>query len=277
MKAAPGYYSLIQYCPDLSRLETVNVGVVLFCPTFDFLDVRTASSNDKPRALFGSENVNRSHLNAAKAAIENRLKNNRSEFQDIADLERFVRTRANDLLLTTPRPMKVFEPKNDLDRLFADLVGGRSRHDRKTPAFPVLDAFFRKLQGEKRARLDFLAKIPKINRAVTVPYAYRNGVWNLVKPQVFPESERKAQAVAMCLAAEGDLLARLTRNTPDPSRLVVITKFAASEATDRIRDDVQSVFQEYRIESVAENSIEEYTSRVASEAHEWGEGPGSPM
>ena len=53
MNAHRGYYSLIQYCPDLSRLEAVNVGVVLFCPEPRFIEARTSAGNDKPRRLFG--------------------------------------------------------------------------------------------------------------------------------------------------------------------------------------------------------------------------------
>ena len=37
MKPSKGCYSLIQYCPDLGRLEAANVGVLLFCPEPHFL------------------------------------------------------------------------------------------------------------------------------------------------------------------------------------------------------------------------------------------------
>ena len=30
--ATKGYYSAIQYCPDRSRMEAANVGVMLLCP-----------------------------------------------------------------------------------------------------------------------------------------------------------------------------------------------------------------------------------------------------
>lgn len=36
-----GYYSIIQYCPDLSRFEAANVGVLLFCPERAFLKALT--------------------------------------------------------------------------------------------------------------------------------------------------------------------------------------------------------------------------------------------
>jgi len=40
MNPTNGYYSLVQYCPDPSRVEAANVGAILFCPTLPYLDVR---------------------------------------------------------------------------------------------------------------------------------------------------------------------------------------------------------------------------------------------
>lgn len=76
--------------------------------------------------MFGRQNVNRDQLNAAKAAIEIRLKTDRDSFRDLGDLEKFAQTRANDVLLTAPRSVKVVEPEKELDCLFKELVGGRS-------------------------------------------------------------------------------------------------------------------------------------------------------
>ena len=55
MNATKGYYSLVQYCPDVARQEAANVGVVLFCPELAFLEARLASSNHRIRRFFGEE------------------------------------------------------------------------------------------------------------------------------------------------------------------------------------------------------------------------------
>ena len=39
-----GYYSVIQYCPDRSRLEAANVGVLLFVPAGGYLRARTVGA-----------------------------------------------------------------------------------------------------------------------------------------------------------------------------------------------------------------------------------------
>lgn len=74
MRVTWGYYSLIQYCPDLSKAESVNVGVLLFCPDVKFIDARTSSGNDRVRRFFGGGSFDSARLQAAKKAIEVRLR-----------------------------------------------------------------------------------------------------------------------------------------------------------------------------------------------------------
>ena len=50
--ANKAYYCLIQYCPDMSRLEAANVGVVLFCPEKGFLAARMSRDNAHPPVLW---------------------------------------------------------------------------------------------------------------------------------------------------------------------------------------------------------------------------------
>ena len=71
--ASKGYYSLIQYCPDRSRLEGANIGVVLFCPERRFLQARLSNGNDRLRRFFGAGSFDPSALAAAKRAIAARL------------------------------------------------------------------------------------------------------------------------------------------------------------------------------------------------------------
>ena len=46
MNPTKGHYSIVQYCPDLARRETVNIGVVLLVPERAFLQTRMVADND---------------------------------------------------------------------------------------------------------------------------------------------------------------------------------------------------------------------------------------
>lgn len=82
MNATKGYYSLVQYCPDVARQEAANVGVVLFCPELSFLEARLASSNHRLRRFFGEEADQYRHLNAMKAALEDRLQVEAADYHE---------------------------------------------------------------------------------------------------------------------------------------------------------------------------------------------------
>ena len=54
MTAHKGYYSVVQYCRDRSRLEAANTGVLLFCPELGYLQARTSRDNARIRRFFRS-------------------------------------------------------------------------------------------------------------------------------------------------------------------------------------------------------------------------------
>ncbi len=113
-----GYYSLLQFCPDASRAEAVNVGVVLFCPDVGYRGVLTTKEHRRAEMLFGPESV--VGLDEATAAMRNRIAS--ETFRNVADFQHFVDTRANSLRLTRPRSVKVFDPDRALRTLFETLV-----------------------------------------------------------------------------------------------------------------------------------------------------------
>lgn len=54
MNPVKGHYSIVQYCPDLARRETVNIGVVLLVPDRAFLQTRMVADNERVRHFFGT-------------------------------------------------------------------------------------------------------------------------------------------------------------------------------------------------------------------------------
>ena len=227
MTAQKGYYCLIQFCPDPSRLEAVNVGVLLFCPGANFIAARTAKGNKRPRKLV--DQLDKASLNAAKRALERRLEVDASRFQTLEDLQQFADSRGNILKLTPPRPIKVFDPGADLEKLFHELVGGQAREKDAKPLAPALEKLFRRLEKEGRAKLDWSLQVPVCGLHLQVPYAYKNGVWNLVKPYRFSSQESQAMGAAIRLAIEGDLLQRHGTDELGEKKLIVIPSFEPSD------------------------------------------------
>ena len=117
-----GYFSLVQYCPDFARQEAVNVGVVLLCPEQDFIQVRMATANHRVRDLFGDEADDYRNLNSMKRSLEERIRVEAENLKTLDALQTFVQTRANRIILTNPKPVRVGNPSDDLTALFDELV-----------------------------------------------------------------------------------------------------------------------------------------------------------
>lgn len=273
MNSKRGYYSLVQFCPDFSRMEAANVGVVLFCPELSFIEARTSRGNDRPRKFFGGYNIDPKFLDWAKKGLEERIRVEADSFKTIRDLEHFVNTRGNELVLTSPRPVKVFEPEKELETLFEELVGGRKRETvKKRNEMQDLDLAFKQLHIQRRAKLKWDIEVPKTNRNIRVPYAYKNGSWNLVKPQTFGTKNISSSTdMAMKLSVAGDLLSKYPLDNYERN-LIVVPFFDSSsfdsttKDEEELRSSVFAILKEYKIQTIQSQGIHDFIGKIKEEA-----------
>jgi hypothetical protein len=113
MTMSKGYYAAIQVCPDPSRLETVNVGTMLFCPEKRFLRVQFASDFRRVKKLFGG--IDEALLEMQRDAIGARLANI-AEFESQDELQDFIDRRSGALRFSIVRPMQVDNPERESSR-----------------------------------------------------------------------------------------------------------------------------------------------------------------
>jgi hypothetical protein len=167
--------------------------------------------------------------------------------------------------------VKVFNPENDLNELFGELVGGTARsHATEVAAMPVLsqvDSVFRSLEQQGRARLDWNVDVPVLGRPLHVPYAYRNGVWNLVKPHRFSTQEGPALRAAERLAIEGDLLFKNPTGDNGKKKLVVISSYEEGQNASSIKERVENVLRVYNVKTVPDSQVDGFLAEVEQEAH----------
>jgi hypothetical protein len=230
MKPISGYYCLIQYCPDASRQEFANVGVVLFCPEPFFLKARTARGNQRIRRFFQPDDPDWDQINLLKNSIERRLTVDREQFRDLAALERFAATRANAMRLSAPRPIAVEEPEADLDRLFVRLVGERSRKG-AARVRRLLDRTFQAEGVAPYIQRNLTVTLPVFQRVVRVPFGFQNSRFRLIQATCF---RGLTAATILKRAGKYALKGALLYNAPDPTlgdlQLIVVGQFAASQA-----------------------------------------------
>jgi hypothetical protein len=112
------HYSLVQFCPDPSRLEGINIGVLLYCSGTGELRLRLSKHNRRVAQCFGHRDLR--FLQRAKKALDEALK--REKFSSIAELQLFMGRMANAIQLTPLRPTKIVDIEEDLNALFSRLV-----------------------------------------------------------------------------------------------------------------------------------------------------------
>ena len=112
-----GYYSLIQYCPDLSRNERMNVGLVLVAGPGK---ARAEVVSDVSRVCRAFPAENPAWVANVVRSISARQDTEITEgcLCELHSLRHFAGTRAHEAQLTEPRGLKITET---VDEAFADL------------------------------------------------------------------------------------------------------------------------------------------------------------
>jgi hypothetical protein len=260
-----GHYSLIQFCPDAARLEVANIGVALFCAEQNFFGVKLSNEHRRITQMFGRGDLDLARLRTSKEALEERLLDSKRAIRNIHDLDKLASLQVNQIRMTTFMPCRLTPvPSEDLSRLFDELVGptlSPACKDKKL--FPTLESLFARLESEGRAELNYSTKLPVFGQEFKVPFAYRNGSLNLVKPKSFSQ---KAPQHALDLAIRGDLINRHGVENATSPQLVVVSKFRPDCDPDFI-SHVDEVFKEYRVKHVRQSEVDQFANLVEEEAH----------
>jgi hypothetical protein len=244
MEFHKGYYSLIQYCPDPSRLEAANVGVLLFCPALRFVKARLAENNRRIDKFFGHQDWDL--VKAQKQAIVERLIVDAAHFRTLEDLQDYAGRRANEIQLSPARPLKVRNVEEELEGLFQRLVGDDEHRERGPRAKTLFRDAIEKAGIEPMLKKDVTVTVPTIGREMTVPYGYQNGRFNLIEPERFdaPDSEAVFNKASRW-AVEGQFLFEAEHPELGPLQLAVVAQFgeeAQAEATT-----VRTIFEKHSV------------------------------
>jgi hypothetical protein len=266
MNPTKGYYCLVQYCPDIARQEAANVGVVLFCPEYQFLQAKLMNANGRIRKFFGDQADDYQHLNAMKKALANRLQVEKAEFGVLEDLQRFVETRANKIVLTLPKPVKVFDAEQDLAGLYKELVDDPVKHLTVRATNPLrdrLDAVLLDQTVKPFLKTDLTIEIPAMHETLSVPYGFQNNRFNLIYPVEFnQQSENGIKKAACTHAVEGLSLYRHPDATLGQMQLVVVADFTS--IVSHARTVVNDIFAENQVRIITPDGLNDLKTEIVA-------------
>jgi hypothetical protein len=267
---ARAFYSVVQYCPDRLRAEAVNVGLVLLCVEPHEVRVRVTTNHERVRKLFSIAKPELKNLKLSTQSLANRITLSRDELRTEQDFASFVASRANDLRLTEPRLAKLEEIDSCFERLYSQLVERCSTEvlAEASPAEvlpPQLGEVFYRLQQSHKIWQPGTITVPVYKRKIDIPYAFRNGVVNLVKPKVFAEDKR-AETQAAKLAVDGQLIAKHPING-EMHKLIVISTHESPKQEKEITEHVAPMFRELGVRLVRPQEAEAFAREVEASAH----------
>lgn len=270
MNMARGFYSVVQYCPDRFRGEAVNVGLVLLSTEPHAVRVRMASNFDRVRKLFAMGKPELKDLRLSAQGFIRRIELIAGELRTSEDLAAFAASRANDLRLIEPRLAKLSNIDGDLDRLFAQLVESHStvKPAENTPAEllpPRLGEVFSRLQQVGKIWQPGIISVPVYKRELDIPYAYKNGVVNLVKPHIFP-ANKWAESQAAMFTVNGQLIQRHLINGEQHQLIVVSTRENVEQARE-IDDHVAPMFRDLGVRLIRPQEVDGFAEEVEASAH----------
>ena len=95
MNPTKGYYSIVQFCSDLARRESVNIGAVLLVPERAFLQARMVKDNERVKHFFGTAGDDAKMLTEFKKGFAARIEAEHGSITRIESFKKFIDTRGN--------------------------------------------------------------------------------------------------------------------------------------------------------------------------------------
>ena len=267
MSVESAYYCVIQYCPDRGREESANVGVLLYAPASDRVRVMVGALSPRARLFFGLKVEQAAGPNAAASSLANLVNSGAGSIDSPEALQAFIATRANDIRVTVPRLVKVTNFARDLEELYSELVEATQADSialRRVPQLivpPRLHSVFTHLSLTGLVTMPGKVRVPLSRRDLDIPYAYRNGVLNLVKPQLF-SAGKTSENRAFQLAAEGELL----QKHPDDGerRLIVV---AGLGSTPDAQNYAARLLSDFSVKFVSLEDADAFSEQVERDVH----------
>jgi Protein of unknown function (DUF3037) len=263
------FYSLVQYCPDLSRLEVANIGVVIFCAELNYIDVRMTQNHKRISQMFGKGQRDLKRLRTVKAGLQEKLTTGGNELMSLEKLNHLAALHVNTIRMTQFMPCRVStDPKVDLQNMFAELVEFNSG----PKPISKVDALARSLEEcfavpdiSNRIYRKLKVRIPILNREEEIPYGFQNGRLNLIAPVVFPVGKSAFEDRAAKYAIEG----RSLYDNPDPKRgalqMLVVGQFEDG-ATDSV-ETAKRILDSHQVRFVRKSELPQLADEIRTNGH----------
>jgi len=263
------FYSLVQYCPDLARLEAANIGVVVFCAEPSYLGVQLSKNHTRISQMFGRGNRDLKRLAAIQSGLEEKLTSGRSDLCSLEQLNQLAAMQVNTLRMTQFMPCRISDrPDEDLNQLYQELVEPKSTQEVRAPQetlIRTLEARFAAPEIDVRIRRKVKVRIPFLGREEEIPYAYQNGRLNLIAPVTFPKSQSGLEERAAKYALEGESVYEATDSELGRMQMLVVGQFETT-AFDGV-GTARRILEDHRVRLFAREELSALIDEIRTHGH----------
>ena len=123
-EAAPFSYAILRLIPNVERGESLNAGVILFCPTQRFLEARVGLDEERLRAIAPAADADQ--IRGWLDSVVQTARGENPARAGLSQAERFGLLTAPSSTVIQASPVHTgltVSPTSELDRLFRRLVG----------------------------------------------------------------------------------------------------------------------------------------------------------
>lgn len=247
------FFSLLQFCPDILRQESVNLGLILWSP------------QPQPRLFFRSDeqawrrlkhmwepNINEAVVRAQVSAILRGCEREQEFIKINKQLEKLYRYACNEVRLTLFRPLQVDKRAEDVfENLYSQLVVASVRPPKREPKKPsrvVLAAIERAgLVDRIRRDVSVVLRLPHYSTPKVYPFMYRNGQTALIDTLTLegPPTANVNEVVGLRSLAEA-LRQQHDPETALPYKLSVVARVTQSETAQEVQSALDGLAHFYR-------------------------------
>lgn len=269
LKTQRAFYSLVQYCPDLSRLEVANIGVVVFCEELDFLGTRMTQNHTRINQMFGRGQRDLKRLKTVKAGLQEKLSSKSGNLRTLEHLNQLAALHVNTIRMSKFMPCRVSEdPSADVQRLFKELVEDETDAkplSKKEALHKDLETRFSKPEIEIRLRRKISVHIPVLDRKEEIPFGYQNGRFNLIAPVVFPRGKSALEDRSAKYAVEGKSLFDTPNDQFGALQLLVVGHF--DQGSDGGIEAATRILSSHDVRLVSSKDLSKLEHEIVTQGH----------
>jgi hypothetical protein len=262
------FYSLVQYCPDLSRLEVANVGVVVFCPELDFLGSEMTQNHTRINQMFGRGQRDLKRLKIVKAGLQEKLAASASQ-TSLEHLNQLAALHVNTIRMSQFMPCRVSsDPRSDLQCMFNELVEDTTvvpPLSKPAALRKKLDEQFSAPRVNNRIKREIKVTIPVLNREEEIPYGYQNGRFNLITPVVFPKGKTRLEDRSAKYAVEGRSLYQHENSEFGKMQLLVVGQF--DDGDEGAVATAKRILETHKVRLFQQADLHQLVDEIATQGH----------